>query len=72
MYKEGLAKKPHDFGIPENPRMPKDMKILLIKSKKLEQFIKLSPSRKKMHYRGFLKAQRPETKANVVRKLNLE
>lgn len=72
MYKEGLAKKPHDFGIPENPRMPKEMKILLEKNKKLDKFLKLSPSKKKMYFRMFLKAQRPETKASLVRKLSLE
>ena len=33
MYREGLAKKPHDFGIPENPRMPSEMKILLEKKR---------------------------------------
>ena len=26
MYKEGLAKKPHDEGIPKNPRVPKYLK----------------------------------------------
>ena len=69
MYKEGLAKKPHDFGIPENPRMPREMKILLEKYNILKKFRELSPSVRKMNYRGFLKAKRPETKIKFIKKL---
>ena len=29
MYKEGLAKKPHDEGIPKNPNMPQELKLAL-------------------------------------------
>ena len=69
MYKEGLAKKPHDFGLPKNPRMPRDMKKSLEKIDKLKGFLKLAPSMKKMHYRAYLRAKRPETKEKFILKL---
>jgi len=69
MYKEGLAKKPHDYGIPENPKMPKEMKSELNKAGKLESFMKLAPSRKKMFFRQFLKVKRPQTRLKFIRKL---
>jgi len=69
MYKEGLAKKPHDEGIPKNPEMPKEIKLTLKSSKKFDKFMKLSPSMRKMYFRRFLKAKRPETKAKFIKKL---
>ena len=42
MYEEGLQKKPHDAGISDNPKMPKEMKKYLEKIKKLnEEFEKV-------------------------------
>jgi len=69
MYYEGLAKKPHDLGIPRNPRMPKEMKKSLIKIDKLDKFLKLAPSVKRMYFRMYLRAKRPETKEKFVKKL---
>jgi uncharacterized protein YdeI (YjbR/CyaY-like superfamily) len=67
MYKEGLAKKPHDYGIPKNPNMPTDLKIALEKNKRVkESFNKLSPSMKRMYYRMILKAALPETKKKRI------
>jgi len=69
MYNEGLQKKPHDLGIPRNPRMPEDMKSSLIANNKLASFLKLAPSLKRMYFRMYLRAKRPETKEKLVKKL---
>ena len=69
MYKEGLQKKPHDAGIPKNPKMPREIKKSLEKNKMLDKFMKLSPSVRRMNFRAFLKAKRPETKANFIKKM---
>jgi len=69
MYKEGLRKKPHDEGIPKNPEMPREMKVLLEKYKILKKFRELSHSAKKMYYRGFLRTKMPETKTKFIKKL---
>ena len=69
MYEEGLQKKPHDAGISDNPKMPKEMKKYLEKIKKLNKFKKLSPSVKKMHYRRFLRIKRPETKLKFIKQI---
>lgn len=71
MYKEGLAKKPHDEGIPRNPRMSKEMKQALKKSKKLDKFMRLAPSARRMYLRMFLRVKRPETKAKFIKNLIL-
>lgn len=69
MYKEGLEKKPHDAGIPKNPKMPLEIKQALKKEKKLDKFENLAPSTKKMLFRSFLKAKRPETKLKFIKNL---
>jgi len=69
MYKEGLQKKPHDAGIPKNPQMPKDMKDALEKSKKLDKFMKLSNSSRRVYFRMFLRIKRPETKIKFIKNL---
>lgn len=62
-YKLGSKKKPHDHGIPENPDQPLELKKALAKNPKAEKiFATLPPSTKKMLYRWFLRAKRPETK----------
>lgn len=66
-YKLGLKKKPHDHGIPENPGQPFQLKEALAKNKKAESiFDGLPPSTKKMLYRWFLRAKRPETKKKRI------
>jgi len=63
MYKEGLAKLPHDHGIPKNPEVPKDLKTLLNQNKKAkENFNNLSSSARRIYLRWLLRAKLPETK----------
>lgn len=70
MYKEGLAKKPHDHGIPANPDMPEELRKALAKNKKAkEAFEKLSPSTKKTYYRWLLRAKLPETKKKRIEQI---
>ncbi len=69
MYKEGLRKKPHDAGIPKNPEMPVEIKKSLKNNKKFDKFMELSHSVKRTHFRRYLRAKRPETKANFIKKL---
>ena len=68
MYKEGLDKRPHDWNLPKNPKMPKEMKILLEKYEILKNFRRLSPSVRKMYFRQFLRIKRPETKIKFIKK----
>jgi uncharacterized protein YdeI (YjbR/CyaY-like superfamily) len=69
MYKEGLQKTAHDEGIPKNPRMPREMKILLEKYKILKKFRELSPSARKMYFRIFLRIKTQETKIKFIKKI---
>lgn len=63
MYKEGLAKLPHDHGIPKNPEVPKDLKTLLNQNKKAkENFDNLSSSVRRTYLRWLLRAKMLETK----------
>jgi uncharacterized protein YdeI (YjbR/CyaY-like superfamily) len=66
-YKQGLMKKPHDYGIPNNPRMPGELKDSLIKDKKaMKNFEDFAPSTKKMFYRWILRAKTKETRMKRV------
>lgn len=70
MYKEGLAKKPHDYGIPANPDMPLNLKKELNKNPKAKMFFEnLSPSIKKMHYRRILHAKLEETQLKRIHEI---
>ena len=63
MYKEGLAKKPHDHGIPNNPRVPKYLKKELEKEPLAnDNFKKIAPSYRRTLLRWLLKAKQDETK----------
>jgi uncharacterized protein YdeI (YjbR/CyaY-like superfamily) len=63
MYKEGLAKLPHDHGIPKDPEVPEDLKTLLNQNKKAkENFDKLSSSARRTYLRWLLRAKMSETK----------
>lgn len=68
-YKEGLKKKPHDFGIPLNPEIPEEMKKIFAGNKKVkEQFEKLSPSVRRTYLRWIFRAKQKETK---LKRINL-
>ncbi|MCA9487477.1 MAG: YdeI/OmpD-associated family protein [Nanoarchaeota archaeon] len=69
-YKEGLKKKPHDYGIPKNPEMPEELKKALEKNKKAKEiFEKFSPSVKRTYFRGLIRAKMPETKEKRVKSI---
>lgn len=69
-YKEGLKKKPHDDGIPDNPDMPPELKEKIENKKELiEKFEKFPPSLKKMYYRWIMRAKRPETKEKRIKEV---
>jgi len=64
-YKEGLKKKPHDFGIPRDPEMPEELKKELNKKKNLNakrNFEKLAPSMRRTYLRWLFRAKLPGTK----------
>jgi len=67
MYKEGLAKAPHDQGIPDNPRVPIYFRAVLKKEKTLENFKKIAPSYKRTLLRWLLKAKQEKTKKKRMR-----
>jgi uncharacterized protein YdeI (YjbR/CyaY-like superfamily) len=71
-YLQGLRKPTHDFGIPENPEMPEELKKEL--NKKENKLLKIkyenvAPSIKKMHYRAILRAKLPETKQKRINEI---
>lgn len=70
MYKIGLKKKPHDYGIPPNPKMPLELKEALNKNKKAKyNFNSIPPSSRRMFYRWILKAKTPETKNKRIKQI---
>jgi uncharacterized protein YdeI (YjbR/CyaY-like superfamily) len=63
MYKEGLTKKPHDHGIPDNPRVPKYLKEKIEDNNLLKQnFKKIAPSYKRTLLRWLLRAKQEKTR----------
>lgn len=78
-YKLGLAKPTHDHGIPDNPRMPSDLKKELEQQELLNEFQNLPPSLKKLNLRWLCRAKRIETRIKrigeiikIVKKRNLK
>ncbi|MEK6885372.1 MAG: YdeI/OmpD-associated family protein [Nanoarchaeota archaeon] len=70
MYKEGLAKKPHDYGIPKNPRVPKYLREELEKEPTAnDNFKKIAPSYRRTLLRWLLKGKQEETKKKRVRSI---
>lgn len=69
MYKLGLKKKPHDYGISDNPKMPKALKQELTNQNLLDKFLSIPPSQRKMHYRIILRAKLLETKTKRINKI---
>jgi len=69
-YNLGLKRKTHDHGIPRNPIQPAELKKSLAENKKAEDFFnKLPPSTKRMLYRWFLHAKRPETREKRIKQI---
>jgi len=69
-YKLGKEKKTHDHDIPDNPDQPLELEKALGKNKKAKKiFDTLPPSTKKMLYRWFLRAKRPETKKKRIKQI---
>jgi uncharacterized protein YdeI (YjbR/CyaY-like superfamily) len=70
MYKEGLAKKPHDHGIPKNPRVPKYLREELEKEPLAnDNFKKIAPSYRRTLLRWLLKAKQEETKKKRLKSI---
>jgi uncharacterized protein YdeI (YjbR/CyaY-like superfamily) len=70
MYELGKGKKTHDYGIPKNPKMPKDLKLEFDKKgnrKAKENFERFSKSHKRMIYRWFLSGKRNETREKRIK-----
>lgn len=66
-YREGLKKRPHDYGLPQKPEMPSELKKELVKNKKaFDNFNSFSPSVKNSIYRWILRAKREETRKKRV------
>lgn len=67
-YRQGLKKKPHDHGIPDNPKMPKDLAREFNK-KNRKNFDSFPHSYKKMLFRWILKAKLPETRKKRIKQV---
>lgn len=69
LYKLGLKKRPHDHGIPDNPRMPSDLKKELLKQNVLKTFQELSPSSKRNHLRWLYRAKQANTRTKRINEI---
>lgn len=70
MYKLGLKRDVHDYGIAKNPEMPLDLLKELEKDKKaLDNFHKFAPSYKRTYFRWIEKAKLPETRAKRIKEV---
>ena len=65
-FKQGLKKKPHDYGIPDKPPMPHELKKALSEKKIFEKFEAFPPSTKNMFYRWILRAKTDATKKKRI------
>jgi len=69
-YKEGLSRPTHDHGIPKNPDQPPELSAALQKNSKANtNFIKFSPSTKRMIYRWLLRAKLSETRKKRIKQI---
>ncbi len=67
-YKEGLARKTHDHGIPHNPKVPGYLMAEIRKDRKArENFSKIAPSYRRTLLRWLLHAKLEETKKKRVK-----
>ena len=69
LYKIGLNKLPHDHGIPNNPRIPLDLKEELLKYNLIKQFKELSPSSKRTYLRGLYRAKQTNTRIKRIKEI---
>jgi len=69
-YNQGVKKRPHDYGIPDNPKMPLELKKALEKNERAKRnFDLFPPSSKKRLYRAILKAKTLETKMKRIEEI---
>ncbi|MFC2136331.1 YdeI family protein [Bacteroidota bacterium] len=69
-YNEGLKKPTIDHGLPRNPDIPSDLKVLFDKNKKArENFENFSPSTKRYYIYWIEKAKREETRNKRVKEV---
>lgn len=66
-YKQGLLKPTHDFGIPVNPKVPKDLMKILKQTKTDKKFKLLPSSYKRALLRWLLKAKLLETRKKRIK-----
>ena len=66
-YKDGLTRPTHHHGIPNNPNVPKDLKLALSKKKEVYDYFKtMAPSTRKTYLRWMLGAKLPETRKKRI------
>ncbi|MFA6887970.1 MAG: YdeI/OmpD-associated family protein [Candidatus Woesearchaeota archaeon] len=66
-YKHGLSKPTHDFGIPINPPIPKDLIEILILKRLRKNFDLFSPSYKRTLLRWLFRAKLLKTRKKRIR-----
>jgi uncharacterized protein YdeI (YjbR/CyaY-like superfamily) len=66
-YEQGLLKPTYDFGIPDNPSMPRELRKVLVKNKAIKNFNSFSPSYKRTLLRWLFRAKLPETRKKRIR-----
>jgi len=70
IYEHGLKKRTHDFNIPKNPPMPKDLLVELKKNKAvLKNFEKLALSYKRVYFRNIERARLKETREKRIKEI---
>lgn len=69
-YKEGLSRKTHDHGIPDNPNVPSYLMVEIKKNKKAkDNFLKIAPSYRRTLLRWLLRAKLEETKKKRMKSI---
>lgn len=68
-YKEGLLKRPHDYGRKKNPDTPEDLRKTLKREKGEESFTNLAPSYKRMYIHWIERAKRKETREKRIKEV---
>jgi uncharacterized protein YdeI (YjbR/CyaY-like superfamily) len=70
LYKLGLSRPVHDYGIPKNPDMPPEIKkALAADAIAKENFEKMAPSAKRAIYRWYLRAKLETTKEKYLKRI---
>jgi len=69
-YEEGKKKPTIDHGLPKNPDIPEDLQKALDENKKAKQnFAAFAPSYRRLFIYWVMKAKRPETKKNRIKRV---